>query len=663
MAGGLLALAILALVWAARSSERVADRNGALLQATVGTLAAGAAACQPDAVPADAGRLRVPATIRGGAVRARAVLEEAGGRRSEGAWATSQGGQVVLPLPPEVEGPVRLCLESTGPGVADLAGQPTGEADRLRLGEGTGSGRMRIDYLYGDGPESLLSHTVWALPGRISAANGSAWAPWVAGLGVVLGLAGLFALMAGRRELLAVAVMAFGSAATWSGVTPLSQATDELAHAAYVQALAELGHPPRQRRNTGEVSPELGCWAVVTRWQTSRFFPAERPPWQRPAGDPCAGADPRKDAAQYQAVQPPAYYALATAGYHAADAFDRPLPDRLLLSRLVSALLAALTVLFAFLTVREALPRSPWPARAGAVAAGLQPVMMFNHGVINSDALVFTIAAGLAAVLARTWRRGVTPRRALLIGGLLGLGALTKITFLLVVPLAVAVQLLVWVRRRELPLRRRAALLAASWAVALVGPVLYALRSAAIFESDVQAEAQVSPPVGEDKLRMASYVWQAFLPRLPFMEDIFPGLRPPAVDAMLDGPATRLGWWDDYGIESPMSTLIVAGAVALVLFAIVTAARRRSWRLPLAVVLVVSAAYSALLVAALYIPHTFQVQGRYMGVLTPFWALAAGVAVAAMRLRRQALAVASLALVMLGWTGLALEATVSRWFL
>ena len=634
LAAGLLALALFALVWGARPSERVADRNGALLQAPVATLAPGQTACQPETVPPGARRLRVP----------------------------TAEGSLVMPVP-EVGPDGRLCITSQEPGPVTLIGQPTGEQDRLTLGDATGSGRMRIDYLYGDGPQSLWSRTLGAMPERVAAANGSAWAPWVALLGLLLAAGGMVALVAGRRELLAVALMAFGSAATWSGVTPMFQASDELAHAAYVQVFAELGHPPRDRSNTGEVPDEMACWATVARFQTIRFFQSERPPWRRPGEDPCAGEDRRKDAAQYQAAQPPAYYAMAMAGYEAGDLLNRPLPDRLLLARLVSALLAALTVVFAFVAVREALPRSPWPARAGAVAAGLQPVIMFNHAMINSDALVFTAAAGLAAILARTWRRGLTLRRAVAIGALLGVGALAKITFLLVVPIAVAVQLLVWLRRRELPLLKRAGLLGASWVVALAGPVIYLLVSASVFEPSVQEEASLEATAPADKLRLVSYVWQALLPPLPFMEDALPGARPPGIHAMIEGPATRLGWWDDYGIASPFSTLIVLAAVVLVAFAVFTAARRRAWRLPLAVAVVVSAAYSALLIAALYDPFAFYVQGRYMGVLTPTWALAAGAAVAALRPRRQALATALLAVAMLGWTALALEATLSRWYL
>jgi 4-amino-4-deoxy-L-arabinose transferase-like glycosyltransferase len=354
---------------------------------------------------------------------------------------------------------------------------------------------------------------------------------------------------------------------------------------------------------------------------------------------------------------------MAMLGYRAAKLGDRPLPDRLLLSRLVSVLLAVVTVVCAFLLVREAFAGSPWPARAAALAAGLQPVLIFNHSVINSDALVIASTTAIAAVLARIWRRGPSLGRALAFGALLALGILAKINFLIVVPCAVAVQLLLWLRWTSVPLRRRALLLAVSWTAAVVPALGYAVASDAIWEPSVQDEARVAPPVDADKLRMASHVWQTFLPPLPFMNDLFPGGRPPAVDAMLFGTTTRLGWWNDYGIAGPWSTLIVLAAAALVAFGAVTAARHRGRRLALFVAAAVTVVYTVLLVASLYLPNIFQVQGRYLLPLTFVWALAAGSAVSALRPRLQGHAVAVLGIAMLGWSALAAHATLLRWYL
>jgi hypothetical protein len=666
LAGGLLVVAVAALLAGAGRADRVAASNEVLLQSPVATLTAGSAACQPDSVPPDASRVRVPATVEDGALRARAVVA-VDGRRAAGDWAAAKQGEIVVPLPAGTpEGPVEICIESAGPGQGEIMGARTGEADRLRLGEGTGAGRMRLDYLFGPGPQAFWGAASAALPSRIAAANGSAWAPWLVGIGLLAALGGLVALVAapaGRREVLAVAVLALGSGMSWAGVTPLFQATDELAHAAYVQALAELGHPPRQKKNTGEVSAEMACWADFVRLEKARFYHPEHPPWRRHAGDPCAGMDRRKDAAQYQAVQPPAYYAMASAGYRVGNVLDRPLPDRLLLTRLVSVLLAAVTVLSVFLLVREVLPASPWPARAAALAVGLQPVLMFNVSFINSDALVVATTAVIAAVLARTWRRGPTLPHGLLVGGLLALGALSKINFLLLVPCVVAVQAVAVLRWSALPLRRRGLLLAASWATALVPVLAYLSLGESIWESEVQDQAGVAPPVHVSKTDMASFVWQSFLPPLPFMDDRFPGIRPPALEGMLFGPTSRLGWWNDYGIGEPWRTLLVLACVALVARAVLLAARRRAWRLPLFVAATVALTFTALLVAALYDPSRFQVQGRYLLPLAPIWALAVGVAASGVQARLQRHAVALLGVAMLGWTGLAFAATVSRWYL
>lgn len=671
LATGLIALAAVVLAGGMLTGERVAAVNDAMLQAPVATLDPGGLACQPETIPAGGERLRIWATLGPGPVRARAVVET-GGRRLTGPWTDARGASIVVPLPGGVPaGPAELCLESAGPGAAQVLGAATGEEHRLRLREGTGAGRMRVEYLFGTGPQPLWGHAAAALPGRIAAANGSAWAPWVAGLGLLAALAGMVAVVRRparrrerslRREVLAVGVLALGSGALWAGLTPLFQATDELAHVAYVQAFAELGHPPAEKANSGEVSEELSCWTEVLRLDRIRFQHAERARWTRAGKDPCAGFDRRKDAALYQGVQPPAYYAMAMAAYEAGSLLDRPLPDRLLLARLVSALLAALTAISAFLLVREALPASPWPARGAALAVGLQPVLMFNHSTVNSDALVFAAATAIAAVLARAWRRGPTLRQSLLVGALLAVGVLAKITFLLVVPPAIALQVVVWLRRSGAPVRRRAALLAATWAVALVPALVYAAFADAIWEGSVQEETAVAPPADAARGQMASYVWQAFLPPLPFMEDQFPGQRFPLGHIALVGTTSRLGWWNDYGIDGPWATLLALTGAALVAFGAVTAIRRRRWRLPLVLAAGAGLLYALLLVAALYVPGTFQVQGRYLFALTAAWGLAVGAAVAGLRPRWHGHAVAVLAVGMLAWTALAVGATLSRWY-
>ena len=93
------------------------------------------------------------------------------------------------------------------------------------------------------------------------------------------------------------------------------------------------------------------------------------------------------------AAQPPLYYLLQTIPYWLAS--GGTLLDQLELMRLLSALMAALTALFAFLFVREALPGVRWAWRSAASAWPLSPLLGFMSGVVNPDALLFAVSAAI----------------------------------------------------------------------------------------------------------------------------------------------------------------------------------------------------------------------------------------------------------------------------
>ena len=124
--------------------------------------------------------------------------------------------------------------------------------------------------------------------------------------------------------------------------------------------------------------------------------------------------------------------------------------ERLALMRLVSALLAALTTLFTFLFLREVLAQS-WTWTVGALAVAFQPVFGFISGGVTPDAMLFTASAALFFALARTFRRGLTAERGLAIGAAVAVGALSKLTFLALIPgVLVGLALLVWRSRARL---------------------------------------------------------------------------------------------------------------------------------------------------------------------------------------------------------------------
>jgi len=97
--------------------------------------------------------------------------------------------------------------------------------------------------------------------------------------------------------------------------------------------------------------------------------------------------------------------------------------------RLLSALMAAVTALFAYMFVREALPGSRWAWTVGGLAVALLPLLGFISGGMNPDAMLFAVCATLYYCLARAFRRSLTTRLAIGIALLTAIGFLTKLNF------------------------------------------------------------------------------------------------------------------------------------------------------------------------------------------------------------------------------------------
>jgi hypothetical protein len=118
------------------------------------------------------------------------------------------------------------------------------------------------------------------------------------------------------------------------------------------------------------------------------------------------------------------------------------------LIRLVSVGLGAITV---WLTWHIA--RCPWPgndqvALLAVMLTAFNPMFLFISASVNNDNLATALAAGAVAVLLRSLQRGQTVRDGLLLGILLGLGALTKLSVLALLPvMAVALTYDAWRRR------------------------------------------------------------------------------------------------------------------------------------------------------------------------------------------------------------------------
>jgi 4-amino-4-deoxy-L-arabinose transferase-like glycosyltransferase len=187
--------------------------------------------------------------------------------------------------------------------------------------------------------------------------------------------------------------------------------------------------------------------------------------------------------------------------------------------------LAGLTALLAFLFLREALPRARWAWTVGGLGVALTPLLGYSSSAVNPDALLISISAAVFYCLARGFRRGLTRRLALLTGGLIAAGLLTKLNFAGLAPGAM-LGLVLLTRREARASGRRSyyQLLAPALAIAVSPGVLYALINIAsnhhtfgLISSGVAGLTAAHRSISGE----LSYIWQFYLPRLPWMHNDF----------------------------------------------------------------------------------------------------------------------------------------------
>lgn len=141
--------------------------------------------------------------------------------------------------------------------------------------------------------------------------------------------------------------------------------------------------------------------------------------------------------------------------YHGPNeqVFGRPdlvLTNRIM--RLFSLAFGIAAVVGAYGAAREIFGRESWALTATALFA-FMPTMIALTAYVNNDIAVIAFTSLAAWQMLRILRLGGSPARVLLLGALLGMGALCKVSGLLVVPGALAALLIDW-RKRGLPLRR-----------------------------------------------------------------------------------------------------------------------------------------------------------------------------------------------------------------
>jgi 4-amino-4-deoxy-L-arabinose transferase-like glycosyltransferase len=319
------------------------------------------------------------------------------------------------------------------------------------------------------------------------------------------------------------ALVAFTNAACWSLIMPPFQVTDEPAHFAYVQQLAETGTLPSS--SSEAYSPEE-IFALYGLRQTQVQLRPEGRPIRTRAGEGMlqhALAQPLSrrgiGGTGFSASEPPLYYALETIPYGLGASGS--ILDRLELMRLMSALMGGLTALFAFLFLREALPTVRWAWTVGGLGVAFAPLLAESSGGVTPDAMLCAVSAALFYSLALAFRRGLSQRSAIAIGGLIAVGLLTKLNFIGLAPGACLGLIVLSIREARVSGRRAySRMLAPGLAIAIGPAVLYALVNALSGNPTLGIVSGMGGILGGHSLsRELSYIWQLYLPRLPWMHN------------------------------------------------------------------------------------------------------------------------------------------------
>ncbi|MGZ4192682.1 MAG: DUF2142 domain-containing protein [Solirubrobacteraceae bacterium] len=388
-----------------------------------------------------------------------------------------------------------------------------------------------------------------------------------------------FRRFAPPRSLAALLAIVISIGLAWSLVVPPWQTPDELAHFAYAQSLAESFTLPGQPGHLGASTDETYADTSVGA-SRGAFWPEAAPPdWNRSDYDAYLVAEqdrPPRDngSGPTSAVgNPPLYYAYAAVAYlldHGGTAFGR-----LYAIRLAGVVLLALTTLSAWLLAGEVFGRRRLPQLTCAAVAGLMPMVTFMSTAVNPDALLITLWT------LDLWLGARVINHRARVGDVIALGAVTAAAILakapsyaLVAPVGLAV-LCGWLRR---PRDERAAALKgiAVGALLLCAPVLGWVALAPSLGGMSITTVPTSAAHPFSVRQFLNYVWQFYLPRLPFLSRFKTTTGLPAYEIWVRQGAGTFGWLD---VALPrwmyLTAAWLAGGIAVASIALLARLRDR----------------------------------------------------------------------------------------
>lgn len=335
----------------------------------------------------------------------------------------------------------------------------------------------------------------------------------------------------------------------WALTVPPWQSPDELSQYAYVEALATGPRLPGNAHRALFSSDETVAVQDVGA-SNGAFYPNAVPPSWSPAqydsylhdrssrrlATRANGGGPSSAAGN-----PPLYYLLGTVGY-LLDGSDGTAYARLYGIRLEGVVWLLLTGLGAWLLGGEVFGRRRTAQLLAAAITTLLPMVGFMSTNINPDALILTEWTFALWLLARIVVREASLGDLVAFGALLAAAILTKaVSYALIPPALLAIG--IGIARR--PAGRRVPALAGVGTSALIAAVpvgWWLSQSRSIGGTGLTTVNTAGKPF--NVRQFLSYVWQFYLPRLPFLRSfrLVPGI--PAVTVWLDESIGDFGWLD-----------------------------------------------------------------------------------------------------------------------
>jgi 4-amino-4-deoxy-L-arabinose transferase-like glycosyltransferase len=364
---------------------------------------------------------------------------------------------------------------------------------------------------------------------------------------------------------------------SWALFLPPWQSADESLHFAYAQSLAERFALPQDssRDGTSTDQEKADLWSRAS--VIAHFSDELRADW-----DPHDVASYRKAFAKRPSrsdgggptsasANPPLYYLYADLAYWAA--YPASAFGRLYAMRVWTVALLLVTVVGAWLLAGEVLGRRRLAQLACAASVGLIPMLTSISASVNPDALLVALSTMALWLGARVIIRAARPRDVVALCAVTAAAILTKATAYALVPAVLLALFVGW--RRCTPAERRrwrapfATALTLS-AAPVIGWVAYqTLRGRAPINTVGGAAAGVrTTPF--NIWEFLSYLWQFYLPRLPWMRGFRTTTGLPVYSVWVREGWGAFGWLDVYmpswiyGLLASLTGLVAAGSAAVV---------------------------------------------------------------------------------------------------